>query len=90
MNQVTGKYIIIIGALIIICGGLVYFFHDSFKWLGRLPGDIKVEKRNFKFYFPVVSMLVLSVLITIIVNIIRRFFNKCQTQHITGSGNRLV
>lgn len=74
MNQVTGKYLIIIGAVIIVCGLLVYFFHDSFKWLGRLPGDLRVEKENFNFYFPVVTMLLISILITFIVNIIKKIF----------------
>ena len=41
--------------IIIITGVLVYFFHDFFKWFGKLPGDIRIEKKNFSFYFPVVN-----------------------------------
>jgi H+/Cl- antiporter ClcA len=72
MNQQTGKYIIIIGASIVVIGLLVYFFHNKLNWFGRLPGDIRVEKENFRFYFPVVTMLLLSLLLTIIINILRR------------------
>jgi H+/Cl- antiporter ClcA len=74
MDQQTGKYILIAGIFIVIAGLLVYFFHDYFKWIGRLPGDIRIEKRNFRFYFPWVTMILLSIVITIIISIFRRFF----------------
>ncbi len=74
MDQQTGKYIIIGGILVVVAGILVYFFHDYFKWLGKLPGDIRVEKENYRFYFPIVTMIVISIAITIIVNIVKRFF----------------
>ena len=73
MDQQTGKYIIIAGIFILIAGILVYFFHNYFKWLGRLPGDIRIEKENLRFYFPVVTMLVISVVVTVIINIIKRW-----------------
>jgi H+/Cl- antiporter ClcA len=74
MDQQTGKYIIIAGICILIAGILIYFFHDYFKWFGRLPGDIRFEKANSRFYFPIVTMLVISIALTIIINIIRRLF----------------
>jgi hypothetical protein len=73
MDQHTGKYIIGAGAIIVAIGVLIYFFHDKLHWIGRLPGDIRVEKENFRFYFPIVTMIILSLLITLIVNIIKRF-----------------
>jgi H+/Cl- antiporter ClcA len=72
MNQQTGKYIIAFGVTIVIVGLLVYFFHNKLNWFGRLPGDIRIERENFRFYFPIVTMLVLSILLTIIINILRR------------------
>ncbi len=66
MNPATGKYIIIFGAVIIILGVIVYFFHDSFKWFGKLPGDVRIERKNFRFYFPFVTMIIISVLLTLI------------------------
>jgi H+/Cl- antiporter ClcA len=73
MDQQTGKYIIAGGIFIVIAGLLIYFFHDHLKWLGKLPGDIRIEKDNFRFYFPVVTMIILSVIITIVINIFKRF-----------------
>jgi len=73
MNPQSGKYIIILGAAILAVGILVYFFYNKLHWLGRLPGDIRIEKENFKFYFPLTTMILLSLLLTLIVNIIRRF-----------------
>jgi len=73
MNQETGRYIIIIGAVIIVIGVLIYLFYDKLNWLGRLPGDISIEKENFKFYFPITTMLLLSVLISIAIRVIRKF-----------------
>jgi hypothetical protein len=74
MNSGTGKIIIIIGVVIVLAGVLVYFFHDKLNWIGRLPGDVRIEKENFKFYFPITTMILLSLLITLIAQIIRRFF----------------
>jgi hypothetical protein len=73
MNNATGKYIIIIGALVIVIGIIIYFFHDKLNWIGKLPGDIRVEKKNFKFYFPITTMILLSLAITLIVNLVRKF-----------------
>jgi hypothetical protein len=74
MNSDTGKYIIIGGVMIVLLGVIIYFFHDKLNWIGRLPGDIRIEKENFKFYFPITSMIIFSVLVTIIIQIIRKIF----------------
>jgi len=72
MNSDTGKYIIIAGVMIVLLGVLIYFFHDRLNWIGRLPGDIRIEKENFKFYFPITTMIVFSLVITIIIQPIKR------------------
>ena len=74
MDQQTGKYILIAGLIIVVAGVLIYFFHDYFKWIGRLPGDIRIEKQNFSFYFPIATMIVFSLLLTILIQIFKRFF----------------
>ncbi|MEO6220588.1 MAG: DUF2905 domain-containing protein [Ginsengibacter sp.] len=74
MWQDTGKFIIIGGIIIFIIGVLIYFFHDQFKWFGNLPGDLKYKSENFRFYFPVVTMIIVSIVLTIIIKIIRRIF----------------
>ncbi|HEY5462755.1 MAG TPA: DUF2905 domain-containing protein [Hanamia sp.] len=73
MDQQTGKYILIVGLIIVLAGIIIYFFHDYFKWIGRLPGDIRIEKGNFRFYFPLATMIVFSILVTILIQIFKRF-----------------
>ena len=73
MNQETGKYVIIFGVLVIITGIIIYFFHDSFKWIGRLPGDVNIRKENFRFHFPWVTLLLISLVLTLLINVIRKF-----------------
>jgi hypothetical protein len=74
MNQNTGKYIIFIGGIIILMSIIIYFFSDKLNWLGRLPGDIRYEKGNTRIYFPVVTMILLSLLLNLIIYLIKKFF----------------
>ena len=55
------KFLMITGAIIFIIGFLMQFIH-----LGRLPGDIVIKKGNFTFYFPIVTSILISVLLTLI------------------------
>jgi hypothetical protein len=70
-----GKILLIIGGIIVVLG-LILIFSQHIPFLGKLPGDILVKKNGFYFYFPVVTLLILSILITIIVNVILHFLNK--------------
>jgi uncharacterized membrane protein HdeD (DUF308 family) len=74
MNQQTGKYIIVIGALLLLAGVIIYFFGNKLNWVGRLPGDIRIEKENFRFYFPITTMILFSIIITLLVNLIKRIW----------------
>jgi len=74
MNSQTGKWVIIAGVLIAVVGILIYFFYDKLNWLGKLPGDIRVEKENFRFYFPITTMIIISIALTVLINIIKKFF----------------
>jgi hypothetical protein len=74
MNSQTGKWLIVAGVLIVIVGVLIYFFHDKLNWLGKLPGDIRVERDNFHFYFPITTMIVISIILTLLINLFRKFF----------------
>ena len=73
MNSQSGKYIVIIGIALVVIGIIIYFFHDKLHWIGRLPGDIRVERENVRFYFPITTMILLSLLLTLIINLIKRF-----------------
>jgi len=73
MDGNTGKYIIVFGLMIVTAGIVIYFFHDKLHWIGRLPGDIRIEKENSRFYFPITTMILFSLILTIIVNLIKKF-----------------
>lgn len=75
MNHETGKWIIVTGVLVVIAGIIIYFFHDRLNWIGRLPGDIRIEKENFRFYFPITTMIIFSVLLTLIIQVVKRFLH---------------
>lgn len=64
-----------IGAVILIVG-LVLVFRDSvpfLRHLGRLPGDIAIQRKNFTFHFPIVTSIILSIIISLILYLISRF-----------------
>ena len=70
MNEV-GKLIFVLG-LIIAAFGLLLWMGVGRGWLGRLPGDIHYQKGNFSFYFPVITCLLLSLLLTFLLWMFRR------------------
>jgi len=74
MNSDTGKWIMIVGFVIFLIGAAVYFFYDRMHWIGRLPGDIRIEKENFKLYFPLATMILFSLLITLLIHVFRKWF----------------
>jgi Protein of unknown function (DUF2905) len=72
----VARFLVIGGIILILIGGGVYLAAKFGIPLGRLPGDIRIERGNSFFYFPVVTSCVLSILLTVILNIIIRFFNR--------------
>ena len=70
------KYLVIGGVILILIGGGVYLASKFGLPLGRLPGDIHIENGNFTFYFPLATSILISVILTILLNIIARLFRK--------------
>lgn len=66
-----GKMILGLGFLLVFVGGLL-MLAGKFTGLGRLPGDILVQKGNFTFYFPVVTMILVSLVLTLLLNLLFR------------------
>ncbi len=68
------------GIILLVIGGLLYVGARTGLWqhlpLGRLPGDIHVQSGNFTLYFPLATMIVVSILLTILLNLIVRLINK--------------
>ena len=67
---------IIIGLVIAFAGALVLLAARFFPWFGNLPGDINIERENFNIYFPLATMILISILGTILLNIVIRIFRK--------------
>jgi hypothetical protein len=74
MNPTIAKILIGGGALLMIAGIIYYFFGDKLSWIGRLPGDIRYESGNTKIYFPLTTMILISVLINVIIWLVKKFF----------------
>jgi hypothetical protein len=68
----TGKVLIFAGIILVIAGIIIYFAGDKLSWIGHLPGDIRIVKENVRFYFPITTMIIISVVLSIIVYIIRK------------------
>lgn len=69
--QHPGWVLIIVGASIAAVG-LLWLLAPSIPWLGRLPGDVVIERKNFRFYFPLTTCVLLSLLLTGILWLVRR------------------
>lgn len=73
--QDTGKWILLVGVVLVIVGSIWYFLGDKLSFIGNLPGDIKYEGDNFRFYFPLMTMLLISVIINIVIRIYNYFLS---------------
>ena len=71
-----GRMLLILGAVILITGALLFVGGRLFPWLGHLPGDIRYESENVKIFIPITTMILISVVGTIIFNILIRIFRR--------------
>ncbi|HXZ25492.1 MAG TPA: DUF2905 domain-containing protein [Nitrospiria bacterium] len=65
MAQELGRGLILLGVVLIIVGGL-FLVAGKIPWLGRLPGDIFIGRKNFSFYFPLATSLILSIVLSLL------------------------
>jgi len=65
--------LVLVGGLVLAVIGLVMMLTGKFLSLGRLPGDIFIQKGNYSFYFPLLSSIILSIILTVVLNL---FFRK--------------
>ena len=72
MNRFFGLSLIVLGAGAVIVGLLIY--SGALSWFGRLPGDIRHESDNLRVYVPIVSMLIISIVLSLLFYLLRRFF----------------
>jgi hypothetical protein len=66
-----GKMLILLGVLIIVIG-LLLLVEEKIPWVGRLPGDIIIRKKNFTFYFPIATSILISIILTLLFTLFRK------------------
>lgn len=71
MLNSSGKFFIIIG-LIFLALGIFFIFIKQVPFLGKLPGDIFIQKKNFTFYFPIATSILLSIILSLILYFLNR------------------
>jgi hypothetical protein len=71
MNRGVGLLVVVAGAFLVIAGFLIY--SGALNWFGRLPGDIRYEGEHTRVYVPIISMLIISIALSLILYLIRRF-----------------
>jgi len=71
MPHELGRALIVFGAVVVLVG-VALLFADRVPFLGRLPGDIVVRKGGFTLYAPIVSGLILSLVVTLVLNLLSR------------------
>ncbi|MBZ0156645.1 MAG: DUF2905 domain-containing protein [Alphaproteobacteria bacterium] len=69
--QNIGKFLVIAGIVLAVIGGLL-LLAGKIPWIGRLPGDILIQRKNFAFYFPLATSILLSLLLTLLFWLIGR------------------
>jgi Protein of unknown function (DUF2905) len=70
--QEIGKFVVIVGVVLVTVGVLLWRFPGLFGWVGKLPGDLSVQKGNFSFYFPVATCILVSIILTLVSWLFRR------------------
>lgn len=69
-----GKAVVGIGAMLIIIGLILWFAGDRLSWFGRLPGDIRIERPGLSCFFPITTMIIVSIVLSILLTLMARFF----------------
>jgi hypothetical protein len=72
VNRSVGLLVVIAGGAMVVIGLLIY--SGALSWFGRLPGDIRYQGEHTRVYFPIVSSLLASVLLSVLFYLLRRFF----------------
>ena len=66
------RWLMIMGALLLVIGALLHFAPWSLNWFGKLPGDIRIETEQGKIFVPITSMLIISVVLSLLLNFFKR------------------
>jgi uncharacterized protein HemY len=69
MLQDLGRVVIVIGVVLVVLGSTLWFF-GKLPFLGKLPGDILIQKQNFSFYAPITTTIIISILLSVVLTIV--------------------
>lgn len=67
-----GLLVFVAGLVLVVAGVAIAL--GGFGWFGRLPGDVRIEGEHTRVYIPIASMVVVSIVLTLLLNLLRRFF----------------
>lgn len=67
-----GRWFIVAGAVLVVVGLVLHYAPGLLNWFGKLPGDIRIEGERGRFFFPITSMVIVSIVLTVLFNLFRR------------------
>jgi hypothetical protein len=73
IGGLMGKTIFLVGLALSGLGLLLWWKPDVFSWFGHLPGDVRVERENFRFFMPLTSMILVSLALNLILRILQKW-----------------
>ena len=71
-KSLMGRWLIVLGIALIVVGAVLHFAPWIINWFGRLPGDIRIESGKSKIFIPITSMLIISIVLTVLINVFKR------------------
>jgi hypothetical protein len=70
----VGRLLLVLGLVLVVLGLVWLYAPGLLAWFGRLPGDIRLEREGFRFYFPLTSMLLVSLVLSLLLGLLLRWF----------------
>jgi hypothetical protein len=74
MIENLGRAVVGIGLFLVIAGLVMWFAGDKLSWFGRLPGDIRIERPGFSCFFPITTMIIVSLVLSLVLSLLSRIF----------------
>lgn len=66
------RWLILAGLVLVAVGLILHYAPGLLNWFGKMPGDIRMESERGKFFFPITSMVIVSIFLTVLINLFRR------------------
>ena len=66
------RWLILAGLVLVVVGLILHYAPGLLNWFGKLPGDIRIESERGKFFLPITSMVIVSIVLTVLINLFKR------------------